>query len=493
MSSATTDARAPASAMAWLQRLGRSLMLPIAVLVPASLLLRFGQDDMLGKDGLGLTGVSSVAGAAGAALFNFLPLLFAIGVAIGFARRSDGSTALAGAVGYLVFQQVSMTMFSQSTIKDRVWITSPDGPVEGVVNFGNPLSSPTGVLGGLVMGIVAAYLWQRFHRTKLPTWLAFFGGRRLVPILTAIAGMLLGVVFGLLWPVIGEGIRDFGEWITSAGAVGAGVYGAINRLLIPFGLHHIINFLVWFTFGEYQGADGTVQGEIARYFAGDPDAGGMLAGFFPVLMFGLPGAALAMWRAAPPHRRQAVGGLMIAAAFTSFLTGITEPIEFAFIFAAPLLFGIHVVLTGISMAVLEATGAQLGFGFSAGALDMLLNASKSNTKGLPLILGLGVIYFVVYYAVFYYAIKLFNLPTVGREPEDDAAVDAAQAGASPEPAEAKTDDGAGGSGDDAGSDAGDDGDGDSDESEGSDESESDESESDESADSGDAASGKKEK
>lgn len=434
MSSSTADAGGvPATgstgsrAMAWLQRLGRSLMLPIAVLVPASLLLRFGQPDMLGEDGLGLTRVSAIVGAAGTALFSFLPLLFAIGVAIGFARRADGTTALAAAVGYLVFFQVSMTMFGESKIKDRVWVSSPDGPVEGVLNIGNPLGSPTGVLGGLVMGLVAAWLWQRYHRTKLPTWLAFFGGRRLVPILTAIAGLLLGVVFGLVWPAIGEVIRDFGNWITSAGALGAGVYGVINRLLIPFGLHHIVNFLVWFTFGEYKGPEGNVQGEIARYFAGDPNAGGLLAGFFPVLMFGLPGAALAMWRAAPPHRRSAVGGLMIAAAFTSFLTGITEPIEFAFIFVAPLLFGIHVVLTGISMAILEAADAQLGFGFSAGALDMLLNAGKDNTKGLPLILGLGVVYFFVYYLVFYYAIKLFNLPTVGREPEGDAAMDAEQA------------------------------------------------------------------
>jgi phosphotransferase system glucose/maltose/N-acetylglucosamine-specific IIC component len=436
MSSSTSDAGVPAAsssgsstgsrAMAWLQRLGRSLMLPIAVLVPASLLLRFGQPDMLGADGLGLDKVSAVVGAAGQALFNFLPLLFAIGVAIGFARRSDGTTALAGAVGYLVFLQVSMTMFGDSKINDRVWATGPDGPVEGVLNIGNPLNSPTGVLGGLVMGLVAAGLWQRFYRTKLPTWLAFFGGRRLVPILTAVAGLVLGVVFGLVWPVIGEWIRTFGDWMTGAGAIGAGVYGVINRLLIPFGLHHIINFLVWFTFGEYTGPEGAVQGEINRYFAGDPDAGGLLAGFFPVFMFGLPGAALAMWRAAPAHRRSAVGGLMIAAAFTSFLTGITEPIEFAFIFVAPVLFGIHVVLTGISMAILEAAGAQLGFGFSAGAIDMLLNAGKDNTKQLPIILLVGAAYFVVYYLVFYYVIKWFNLPTVGREPEGDAAVDAAQ-------------------------------------------------------------------
>ena len=267
---------------------------------------------------------------------------------------------------------------------------------------------------------MVALLYQRFYRVKLPTWLAFFGGRRFVPIVSAAGALLLGVVFGFVWPALGGWINDFGDWLTGAGAVGAGLYGVANRLLLPFGLHHILNSLIWFVFGTYREPDGAVvHGEINRYLAGDPDAGTFLAGFFPVLMFGLPGAALAIWRAAPPHRRPAVGGIMISAALTAFVTGVTEPIEFSFMFVAPVLYGIHVALTGVSMGVLAALDAQLGFSFSAGLIDLLLNATKSNTRHLWLIIGVGVLYFFLYYAIFYVVIRRFGLPTPGREPEED--------------------------------------------------------------------------
>ncbi|MDT0332128.1 PTS transporter subunit EIIC [Nocardiopsis lambiniae] len=447
---ATAEAAKPkrsSSGLAWLQRLGRSLMMPIAVLPAAAILLRLGQPDLLGADGVAgwpgmgwMVPVAGAVGMAGDAIFQALPLLFAIGVSLGFAKRADGSTALAAVVGYLVFDRVATwTMVTYDgpfgdlgsrlvtyplpvDLETREAITDPTVVAEVMPVINHAVKNPTDVLGGIVMGLVAALLWQRYHRIKLPTWLGFFGGRRFVPMVTAVAGLFIGVALGLLWPVVGAWIQDFGEWIVGLGAVGAGAYGVINRLLLPLGLHHVVNSLVWFVSGTYTDAEGNVShGEITRYFAGDPDAGGMLAGFFPVLMFGLPAAALAMWSAAPKARRTRIGSIMIPAALTAFVTGITEPVEFAFIFVAPLLFVVHIVLTGVSMAVLNALDAQLGFGFSAGLIDLLLNAGKDNTQGLGLVLLLGVVYFFVYFAVFYLLIKWLNLPTPGREddPEED--------------------------------------------------------------------------
>ncbi|WP_117199441.1 PTS transporter subunit EIIC, partial [Nocardiopsis sp. TNDT3] len=433
------------STLAVLQRLGRSLMMPIAVLPAAAILLRLGQPDLLGADGLaGLSGmgwmepVAGAVGMAGDAVFQALPLLFAIGVAIGFAKRADGSTALAAVVGYLVFDRVAtwtMVTFDGATgdLGSRLTtyplavdpvtrqpVTAPEAVNAVMPVINHAVKNPTDVLGGIAVGLVAALLWQRYHRIKLPTWLGFFGGRRFVPIVTALAGLVMGVVLGLVWPVVGGWIQDLGEGIIGAGAVGAGAYGVINRLLLPLGLHHVVNSFIWFVSGTYTAPDGTVaHGEITRYFAGDPDAGGLLSGFFPVLMFGLPGAALAMWLATPKARRTQIGSIMIPAALTAFATGITEPVEFAFIFVAPALFAVHVVLTGISMAVLNALDAQLGFGFSAGLIDMLLNATKDNTQGLGVILLVGLVYFAAYFGIFYLLITRFNLPTPGRERDPD--------------------------------------------------------------------------
>ncbi|MEV5575036.1 PTS transporter subunit EIIC [Spirillospora sp. NPDC052269] len=408
------------AALAVLQRVGRSLMLPIAVLPAAGILLRLGQNDLLGKDGLGWDRIAEVFAAAGGALLDNLAILFAVGVAIGFAKKSDGSTGLSAVVGYLVFDRVSKTLFAHSsTLKGSVvQKVEQDGVLREVVGYG--LQNPTRVLGGIVVGIVVALLYQRFYRIKLPAWLAFFGGRRFVPIVSAAACLLLGVVFGLVWPTLGSWIDSFGDWITGLGALGAGVYGVANRLLLPVGLHHILNSLIWFVFGSYDDHGVIVHGEINRYLAGDPHAGTFLAGFFPVLMFGLPGAALAIWRAAPARTRDVVGGLMVSSALTAFVCGVTEPIEFSFMFVAPLLYGIHVLLTGVSMYVLAAFDAQLGFSFSAGLIDMALNATKSNTRHLFLIIGMGVVYFFLYYAIFHVVITRLNLPTPGREPEDDA-------------------------------------------------------------------------
>jgi PTS system N-acetylglucosamine-specific IIC component len=427
----TTTRPSPfARVMKVLQRLGRSLMLPIAALPAAALLLRFGQPDMLGSNGPQPGGLADVAGfawmnqvadvlaAAGAALFENLPLLFAVGVAIGFARKADGSTALAAVVGYLVFDRVSKVMFFGSAIRDTVLIRQVEaGGIKEIIDYG--IQNPTKVLGGIMIGLVAATLWQRFHRIKLPAWLAFFGGRRFVPIITSIAALILGVVIGWIWPILGEWISHAGEALTTLGPLGAGVYGLINRLLIPFGLHHFANSIVWYVVPQCQVGGRVLNGDWNCYFGGAAHSGQFMAGFFPVMMFALPAAALAMWRAAPPHRRAAVGGIMLSAGLASFVTGITEPIEFAFIFVAPLLFVVHAVLTGLAMALTALIGGQLGFGFSAGLLDMLLNASKSNTHNLPGILAIGAVYAVVYYVVFSFLIRRLNILTPGREPEPD--------------------------------------------------------------------------
>ncbi|MEU0566278.1 PTS transporter subunit EIIC [Nonomuraea sp. NPDC005983] len=421
------DASLWSSAFAVLQRIGRSLMMPIAVLPAAGLLFRFGQPDLLGADGLGrlwpwLLPVAEVLAAAGGALFDNLSLLFAIGVAIGFARKADGSTALAALVGYLVFDRVTRTLFfaaGAGAVHDKVLIIAVrNGRPTPVLDYGAP--NPTGVLGGVVIGLTAALLWQRFYRITLPPWLAFFGGRRFVPIVTAVAAMLLGVLFGLVWRPVGDWLVTAGDWLSAHGTVGTGVYGLANRLLIPVGLHHFLNTIVWFTLpacrAGVNGATRDTAGDLNCYFAGEQGAGIFMTGFFPVMMFGLLGAAIAMWRAAPPDRRKAVGGIMLSAGLTSFVTGITEPLEFAFIFVAPMLFAVHAVLTGLSMALMAQFGARLGFTFSGGAIDLLLNAGKSNTHRLGLVIGLGVVYFVVYYAVFTFLIRRFNIPTPGREP-----------------------------------------------------------------------------
>ncbi|WP_406318463.1 PTS transporter subunit EIIC [Streptosporangium sp. NBC_01639] len=428
------------SIFAVLQRIGRSLMMPIAVLPAAGLLLRFGQDDLLGRtDNAFLDQVAGVFAAAGGALFDNLPLLFAVGVAIGFARKADGSTALAALVGYLVFDRVSRTLFFAASPASEVHkkialnVVGPDGRPLPALNLG--VQNPTGVLGGIVIGITAALLWQRYYRIKLPSWLAFFGGRRFVPIVTAVTALVLGVLLGLLWQPVGDWLAGVGDWLAGHGTLGAGIYGVANRLLIPIGLHHFLNTIVWFTLPECRaGVDGATRnasGDLNCYFAGQEGAGIFMTGFFPMMMFGLLGAAIAMWRAAPPGRRAAVGGIMLSAGLTSFVTGITEPLEFAFIFVAPVLFVVHALLTGLSMALMAELGARLGFTFSAGGIDMLLNAGKSNTHRLGLVVVFGLIYFVVYYLLFTLLIKKLNLATPGREPQDaDAPPGTAAAGPS---------------------------------------------------------------
>ncbi|MBW8349857.1 N-acetylglucosamine-specific PTS transporter subunit IIBC [Bacillus sp. IITD106] len=362
--------------LGFLQRIGKALMLPIAVLPAAGLLLRFGQEDLLNIPFLA---------NSGNAVFNNLALIFAIGVAIGFAKDSNGAAALAGAIGYLV-------------------LTEGAKALNDTINMG--------VLGGIITGIIAGSLYNRFHDIKLPDWLGFFGGRRFVPIITSLVMVILAFIAGFGWPPIQNAIDSLGNWIIGLGAAGAGLFGFFNRLLIPLGLHHVLNNLFWFQFGEFDGK----TGDIARFFAGDPSAGTYMTGFFPIMMFGLPAACFAIIAAAKRERRKAVFGMFISLALTSFITGITEPIEFSFMYVAPLLYGVHAVLTGISLWLTTTLGIKDGFTFSAGGIDYLLNFNIA-TKPMLLLL-IGIIYAAIYFLIFYFLIRTFNLKTPGREDEE---------------------------------------------------------------------------
>ena len=371
------------AAMKNLQKLGRSLMLPIAVLPAAALLLRLGQDDMLGRweNITVLDWLAAIFAAGGGALFDNLPLLFAVGVAIGWAKKADGSTALAAVVGYLVLTGVF----------DALSPMVLEGEVD---QNGDQLMINYGVLAGLIMGLVAAMLWQRYHRTRLPEYLGFFNGRRFVPIVVGFAAVLIA---------------------------------------IPIGLHHLLNFVPWFMLGSYEGDAGVVHGDIARFLAGDPTAGAFMTGFFPIMMFALPAAALAMYHTARPAQKKVTGGAMVSLALTAFLTGITEPLEFAFMFLAWPLYVAHAVLTGSSLAVMNLVGARDGFGFSAGAIDFVLNLGIAEKPWAIVVAGL--VYAAIYYVIFRVMIVKLDLKTPGRDPELDPAPEATTtADADPDPA-----------------------------------------------------------
>jgi PTS system N-acetylglucosamine-specific IIC component len=376
--------------LSFLQRIGKSLMLPIAVLPAAALLLRLGQDDLLG--------ITFIANA-GNAIFANLALIFAIGVAIGFSKDGNGAAGLAGAIGYFVLTQ------GTQAINENINMA---------------------ILGGILSGVVAGMLYNRFHNIKLPNWLGFFGGRRFVPIVTAGAMVVLAGVFGVIWPPIQLFINSIGEWIISAGAVGVGAFGLLNRLLIPIGLHHVLNTLVWFEFGEFTNAAGeVVKGDLSRFFAKDPSAGMFMTGFFPIMMFGLPAACMAMIVTAKKHLRPQVAGMLIGLAFTSFLTGITEPIEFSFMFLSPILYGIHAVLTASSMVITYLLDIHHGFGFSAGAIDFFLNLGIAQKPWLLFLIGL--VYGLIYFVIFTFLIKKLDLKTPGREDEvEDGVVEGTQ-------------------------------------------------------------------
>jgi len=423
-------AQKQSSAFAWLQRLGRSLMLPIATLPAAGILNRFGQSDMLGavvRDDTGAvidrTGLVSVLGdwldpvarvlaAAGGAVFDNLPIIFAVGVAVGMARKADGSTGVAALFGYLVLRGVLDVL--------APWFGAGE-PGSETINYG--------VLAGILIGIISAVLWQRFYRVKLPDVLAFFGGRRFVPIVVSLAAIGLGLVLALLYPAFNWLInQQLGGWLMhSDNSIVAGfVFGVANRLLVPFGLHHLLNSIPWFQLGNCTSpTGGDLHGDLTCFMQGTADTsqwtGSFMTGFFPIMMFGLMGAALAFAHTAFPERRRATTSLMVTVALTAFLTGITEPLEYSFAYVAFPLYLVHAVLTGLSLAIMNAIGAKMGFNFSAGATDFLINMTKSAgysggwLRGPVAIVAVGLVFFVIYYFLFRFLIVRFNWPTPGRE------------------------------------------------------------------------------
>ena len=397
--------------LAQLQRIGGALMLPIAVLPVAALLLRFGQPDLLNLP---------VMQAAGQAIFDNLGLLFAVGVAIGVARENHGAAGLAAVVAYLVTTRGAEVFIIPPPDLLALSGQARDLAVEAFKsNELRTLTVPVGILCGLLAGA----LYNRCHRINLPSYLAFFGGRRFVPIVSGLAALALAAVFGLEWQRLEHGMDTLSRAVLAAGPWGLFAYGVLNRILIVTGLHHVINSIAWFVLGSYHGH----TGDLNRFFAGDPTAGKFMAGFFPVMMFGLPAACLAMYHTALPQRRRAVAGLLASIALTSFLTGVTEPVEFSFMFLAPALYGLHALLTGLAFIIMSALHVRLGFGFSAGLFDYVLNYKFASHP--LLLLPVGAAYFGLYYGVFRFAIVRFDLKTPGREETESAAPAAAAAGA----------------------------------------------------------------
>jgi len=386
------------SAFEILQPLGRALMLPIAVLPAAGILLRIGQADMLDiafiKD-------------AGDAIFHNLGLLFAVGVAVGLAKENHGAAALAGVVCYIVATTAGKTLMH---VPPDV-VAGLSGKLAGLA--GNAFKDETiyhlSVPIGIISGLLSGWLYNRFHTIKLPDYLAFFGGRRFVPIAAGFVALLLAFVIGTSSSAISNAMDAVSHGVVQLGAFGLFIYGVLNRILIVTGLHHILNTLLWFNLGSYHGA----TGDLNRFFAGDPTAGIFMSGFFPVMMFGLPAACLAMYHTARPERRKEVGGMLASMALTAFLTGVTEPIEFSFMFLAPPLYAIHAILTGLAMVTMSLLDVHLGFSFSAGVFDYLINFGRAHNP--LMLLPVGLVYSALYYGIFRFAILRFDLKTLGRD------------------------------------------------------------------------------
>ena len=390
------------NAFANLQKVGKSLMLPVSVLPVAGILLGVGAAKFTWLPAI----VSQIMEQAGGAVFGNMALIFAIGVALGF-TNNDGVAGLAATVGYVILVKTISVVAPV--------IAGLDPAAADYAAMAEKVSN-VGVLGGIVAGGIAAYMFNRFYRISLPDYLGFFAGKRFVPLSTGIVAIIAGVVMAFVWPPIGAAIQTFSHWAAYQNpALAFGIYGVVERSLIPFGLHHIWNAPFFFEVGEYTNAAGQVfHGEIARYIAGDPTAGN-LAGGYMFKMWGLPAAAIAMWHSAKPENRAKVGGIMISAALTSFLTGITEPIEFAFLFVAPILYVIHAILAGSAFVVMILLGMKHGTTFSHGLIDFVVLFSQSSKGWMFPIVGL--IYAGIYYTVFRVAISVLDLKTPGREDE----------------------------------------------------------------------------
>ena len=380
----------------FLQRIGKSLMLPIACLPIAGLMLRLGQADVIEVlSFIPMTGeILPFFASAGSALFNNLALLFAIGVAIGLSDDQNGASGLAGVISYLTLTNVT----------EQYWM----------VNFPEEIASTLNIsfLGGILAGIIGGLCYNKFRQVKLPEFLAFFGGRRFVPIMSGLISFIVAIPLAMIWEPIQSALGSASAGIAGMGAFGIALFGFFNRLLIPMGLHHVTNSFFWFQLGDFN----SVTGDLNRFFAGDPTAGHFMAGFFPVMMFGLPAVALAIYFSAKKEKRKAVGGMLISLALTAFLTGVTEPLEFMFIFLSPVLLIAHALLTAISGFIVDSLGILHGFTFSAGFIDYILNFNLA-TKPL-LIIPVGLLIGVLYFVVFYTLITKMNLPTPGREDDE---------------------------------------------------------------------------
>lgn len=422
-------------AFMFLQQIGKSLMLPVAVLPVAGLLLGIGSGLLNAEIAWIPPLIPQVMSQSGNVIFDNLPLIFAIGTTLGL-TENDGVAALAAVVGFLVLQT------AMGVMADVLWYhVSVERETLGVlaqaldydVSFARKIVSTnagiktiqTGVFGGMFVGIVAAVIYKRFYKISLPPYLGFFAGKRSVPIITALAAIVLGVLLSFVWPPIQEKINAFSMWAAYSSPVVAGTtYGFVERLLLPFGLHHIWNVPFFFEIGQYVNKAGElVTGDIPRFFAGDATAG-ILGGGFLIKMFGLPAAALAIFHTAKPENRLKVGGIMASGALTAFLTGITEPLEFTFLFVAPMLYFIHAVMVGSAFAVINLAGAHIGYTFSQGAIDYMLFYALDTKPWIVFLLG--PVYAALYYVVFRFFITAFDMKTPGRENESAAADGAAE-------------------------------------------------------------------
>ncbi|UOQ46722.1 N-acetylglucosamine-specific PTS transporter subunit IIBC [Gracilibacillus caseinilyticus] len=392
--------------MKYLQNIGRSLMLPVAVLPAAAILMGLGY--WLDPEGWGEANVvAAFLIKAGESIVSgpSMSILFAVGLAFGMSKDKDGSAALSGLVSYLVIT----TLLSTGSV---ALLQSAD-PGDVNAAFGNIENQ----FIGIISGILASVMYNRFSHVKLPDALAFFSGKRLVPIMTAVSSLIVAAILFFVWPFIYSGLVSFGKAIIDLDAIGAGLYGFFNRLLIPTGLHHALNSVFWF--------DVAGINDIANFWSGEGEKGvtGMYqAGFFPVMMFGLPAAALAMYHTAKTKKKKTAASLLMAAAFASFFTGVTEPLEFSFMFLAPALYVVHAALTGLSLGIAAAFDWTAGFGFSAGLVDFILSSRLPLANQPYMLIVQGLIFAVIYYVLFRFLITKFNLKTPGREDDTEEQV-----------------------------------------------------------------------
>lgn len=407
-----------------LQQVGKSLMLPVALLPAAGILLALGcmftnpffLERVPALGGAGFQAFATLMTSTGDIVFGNLPLLFAVGVAVGLAG-GDGVAGLAAIIGFLIMN---------TTIGKVVGITAETvGSSKAyTLSLGVP-TLQTGVFGGIIVGILAAYLYKRFHNIELPAYLGFFGGKRFVPIITAFTAIFLGLLMTVIWPPIGNALNAFSTNVIDQNrTLAAFIFGVVERSLIPFGLHHIFYSPIWFQFGEYVDHAGKlVTGDNRIWFAQLKDnvpftAGTFMTGKFPFMMFGLPAAAYAIYHEAKPENKRLVGGIMLSAALTSFLTGITEPIEFSFLFVAPVLFGLHAIIAGFSFMIMHLLNVKIGMTFSGGVIDFILFGVLPNRTAWLYVIIVGLLLVPVYYFGFRFAIRKWNLMTPGREEAD---------------------------------------------------------------------------